>query len=81
MGGWMRFKRHSLPIGDDAIPLLIASEGDEPKAVFMSYESFLELTATLYMAIEALKAAEIDLDLLAEDQEPDVSNVRVARAG
>jgi hypothetical protein len=58
----MRFKRHGLPIGDDTIPLLVASEGDEPRAVFMAYESFLELAATLYTAIEALKASGIEPD-------------------
>lgn len=65
----MRFKRHSLPIGDDEIPLLVASEDGDPKAVFMSYESFLELAATLYTAIETLKTADIDADLLDDEDE------------
>lgn len=67
--GRMSFKRHGLPIGDDSIPVLVASEDEAPKAVFMSYESFLELAATLYTAIETLKAAGVDPDLLGDDEE------------
>lgn len=62
--GKLQFRRHSLPVGDDLIPLLVASEEGDPKAVFMSYESFLELAATLYTAIETLKAAGVDPSLL-----------------
>jgi hypothetical protein len=80
----MRFKRHDLPIGDDVLHVLVASEGGDPKAVFMSYESFLELAATLYTAIETMKAAQIDPALLDED-EPQAPHLRpvapIRRAG
>ena len=60
----MRFRRHELPVGDEKIPVLVSSEDGVPKAVFMSYEAFLELAATLYTAIEALKVAGIDPEKL-----------------
>lgn len=65
----MRFQRRKLPIGDDEIPVLVASEGAEPRAVFMSYEAFLELAATVYTAIEALREADVDPSILASDEE------------
>ena len=65
----MRFRRQNVPLGDDHIPVLVASEDSEPKAVFMSYESFLELAATLYTAIEALRAAGVDPSVLSELEE------------
>ena len=60
----MRFRRHQLPVGDETIPVLVSSEEGVPKAVFMSYEAFLELAASLYTAIEALKVAGVDPDEL-----------------
>lgn len=65
--GGMRFRRHQLPVGGDSIPVLVSSEDGDPKAVFMSYEAFLELAATLYTAIEALRVAGIDPDTLFSD--------------
>lgn len=71
MDAQMKFKRHHLPVGDDEIPVLVASENEQPKAVFMSYDAFLELAATLYTAIEALRAAGINPDeVLGEEEEP-----------
>lgn len=69
----MRFRRQQLPLGDDRIPVLVASEGEQPKAVFMSYDAFLELASTLYTAIEALKAAGVDASVLgaADEEEGD----------
>ncbi|HVL81922.1 MAG TPA: hypothetical protein VM840_10060 [Actinomycetota bacterium] len=60
----MRFRRHQLPVGDETIPVLVSSEEGVPKAVFMSYEAFLELAAALYTAIEALKVSGVDPDEL-----------------
>ena len=73
MGNTMNFRRHRLPVGDDQIPVLVASEEGDPKAVFMSYESFLDLAATLYTAIEALRAAGVDPAIL--DGDPEASDV------
>lgn len=61
------FRRHALPVGDEAIPLLVASEEGQPRAVFMSYESYLELAATLYTAIDALRAAGVDTSLFEDE--------------
>ncbi len=69
MDAQMKFKRHHLPVGDDEIPVLVASEDDQPKAVFMGYDAFLELTATLYTAIEALRAAGVDPNEVLGDEE------------
>lgn len=60
----MNAKRLKIPIGTDEIPVVIAHEGEEPKTVIMSYGSFLELWATLYVAVEALQDAGIDPDVL-----------------
>lgn len=60
----LQFRRHDLPLGGESIPVLVGSENDEPKAVFMSYEAFLDLAATLYTAVELLKEADIDPDLI-----------------
>lgn len=57
----MRFRRQHLPVGGDEIPVLVGSEGRTPRAVFMSYEAFLEIAATLYTAIETLRAAGIEV--------------------
>ena len=70
----MRFKRQHLPVGDDQIPLVVASEGSEPKAVVMSYEAFLELAATLYTAVETMRTAGIEpssFDADEDDEEAD----------
>lgn len=67
----MRFERQHLPIGDDQIPVLVASEGNQPRAVFMSYDAFLELTATLYTAVEALRAAGVDPASLGSPEDED----------
>lgn len=66
----MRFERKTIDIGGEEIPLLVASSDDMPRAVFMSYESFLEIAATLYTAIETLKAADVDPALLDDEEEP-----------
>lgn len=63
----LSFRRQTLPIGDDEIPLLVASKDGRPSTVFMSYEAFLDLAATLYTAIEALQAAGVDADTLQDD--------------
>lgn len=68
----MQFKRHQLPVGDDVVPVLVASESGEPKAVFMSYEAFLELAATLYTAIEALRVSGIDPGEVFADEDADM---------
>lgn len=60
----MKFRRHQLPVGDETIPILVSSEEGVPKAVFMSYEAFLELAATMYTAVEALRTAGVDPDEL-----------------
>lgn len=65
----MRFTKQALPIGDDEISVLVAEEAGQPKAVFMSYESFLELAATLFTAVEALKASGTGLDVLGGDDD------------
>ena len=78
------FKKFETHVGDDVLSVLVASEGEKPQAVFMSYEAFLELAATLYTAIETMKAAGIDPDMLAED-EPQAPRLRpvepIRRAG
>lgn len=61
----MNTKKLRVPIGPDEISVVVAHEGDEPKTVIMSYGSFLELWATLYVAMEALSDAGVDPDVLA----------------
>lgn len=65
-----RFSRQSLSFGDEEISVLVATSAGRPKAVFLSYDAFLEIAAALYTAIEALRAAGIDPDDLAPPDEP-----------
>ncbi|HVE91992.1 MAG TPA: hypothetical protein VNE62_06805 [Actinomycetota bacterium] len=66
----LKFKRHNLPVGDDEISVLVGSDGSIPKTVFMTYDAFLELAATLYTAVDAMKAAGVDPDDLFGDKTP-----------
>ena len=76
----LKFKRHTLPVGDEEISVLVGSEGSMPKTVFMTYDAFLELAATLYTAVDAMKAAGVDPDELFGDQTPpDVTIEQVDR--
>ncbi len=66
----LKFKRHTLPVGDEQISVLVGSEGSTPKTVFMTYDAFLELAATLYTAVDAMKAAGVDPDEVFGDKTP-----------
>lgn len=68
----VRFTTEKLPVGGEHIPVLVGREGDAPKAVFMSYEAFLELAAALYTAVDALRSIGIDPDTFGSP-EPEMS--------
>lgn len=81
----MNTKKLRIPIGSDEISVVVAHEGEEPKTVIMSYGSFLELWATLYVAMEALSDAGVDPEVLAaarlEQTGPSAAPIQIRSRG
>lgn len=56
----LTLQRYELPLGGaDTIGIVVASEEGEPKSVVVEYGDFLELWATLHVAVETLRHAGI----------------------
>lgn len=64
----LQVTRYRLPLGNGGVRVLVASDGDTPKTVLMSYQGFLEVCGALFLAVEALKAAGFDPEALSDMQ-------------
>jgi hypothetical protein len=67
MEATLNVTRYNLPLGSDRIPVVVAHDQNDRRTVLMEYDAFLELWATLFVAVKTLKESGIDPEDLAAD--------------